>query len=361
MDSLRNTRLILFFLLALVSTSSQLRGQVGKGGGESSRIDGKAKFMPIPYLNYDRSMGFTLGAVPMLMLNPSEKDTISPSSLIGGVGTYSTNKTWFMMGFGVFFLNQDRWRITTAGGLGVVNFQFFLDNPIWSGWVPYSSEANFFMFRVERKIYESLYGGISYSYADVVSSSESLPIADSVTLHGVGLNLSFDRRDNPHYPRHGFFATLKYNSMPEIFGNTTTTQKIEADYNHYFSSRQNKDVVAARFHAGLGLGDLAFSQQFIVKGRDIRGYTQGAVRGNYLLAIQGEYRWNFASRWGAVAFAGVASVFETINESDNGKLLPGAGTGIRFIAFPKNHFSVGLDVALGIDDWGIYFQIGEAF
>ena len=45
----------------------------------SRRIDGKFKFMPIPYLNYDRSLGFMLGAVPMLMFNPSEKDTISPS------------------------------------------------------------------------------------------------------------------------------------------------------------------------------------------------------------------------------------------------------------------------------------------
>jgi hypothetical protein len=57
----------------------------------------------------------------------------------------------------------------------------------------------------------------------------------------------------------------------------------------------------------------------------------------------------------------VATVFEAINESDNGKLLPGLGTGIRFRAFPENNFSVGLDVAAGLEDWGIYFQIGEAF
>ena len=80
---------------------SHLDGQgLGGGmGGESSRIEGKTKFMPIPYLNYDRSMGFALGAVPILMFNPSEKDTISPSSVIGGVGFYSTSKTWFLMGF----------------------------------------------------------------------------------------------------------------------------------------------------------------------------------------------------------------------------------------------------------------------
>jgi outer membrane translocation and assembly module TamA len=123
--------------------------------------------------------------------------------------------------------------------------------------------------------------------------------------------------------------------------------------------RNDRDVVAARVF--VGLGDLAFNQQFIVKGKNIRGYTQGAFRGNYLLALQGEYRFNFHRRWGAVGFAGVATVFDAINESVNGKLLPGVGTGIRFSAFPETNFSVGIDVAAGIEDWGIYFQIGEAF
>ena len=99
--------------------------------------------MPVPYINYDRSMGVTLGAVPMLMFNPTEKDTLSPSSLVGGVGTWSTNKTWFLMGFGMFFLDEDNWRITTAGGVGAINFQFYLDG-IVGGWIPYRSDAKFY-------------------------------------------------------------------------------------------------------------------------------------------------------------------------------------------------------------------------
>jgi outer membrane protein assembly factor BamA len=336
-----------------------LTGQgIGSGGGK--RIDGKYKFMPIPYMNYDRSLGFSMGAVPMLMFNPSDKDTISPSSLIGGVGFWTTNKTWFLMGFGMFYLGEDNWRITTAGGLGSVNFQFYLDNPI-GGWIPYQSEADFFMLKLERRIHKKLYGGVSYVYANVITTTETIPIIDSLTLHGIGLNLTLDKRSNPYYPRNGYYTSAQYKTNPEFLGNETNTRKIQIDHNHYFSTRQQKDVVAARFHAGLGLGDLSFNQQFIVGNKDIRGYTQGAYRGNYLLTLQGEYRWNFHQRWGAVGFAGVATVFESINESDNGKLHPGLGTGIRFRVFPETNFSVGIDAAVGIDDWGIYFQIGEAF
>jgi len=355
--------LFLPLILVCLICSPRLVSAQGLGGGmggESGRIEGKVKFMPIPYVNYDRSLGFTVGAVPMLMFNPSQKDTLSPSSLVGAMGIWSTNKTWFVMGFGMFFLDEDNWRITTAGGIGAVNFQFYLNHPL-GGWIPYQSEVDFFMLKVERRIYESLYGGISYIYADLITSTENLPISDSVTLNGIGFNLSLDKRSNPHYPRSGYYSNIEYNSFPEFMGNRSPTQKIELDHNHYFPVRQNKDVVAARAYAGLGIGDLSFNQQFVVMNKDIRGYTQGGYRGNYLLSLQGEYRWNFHRRWGAVGFAGVATVFKGINESDNGKLLPGIGTGIRFRAFPETNFSVGIDVAAGIDDWGIYFQLGEVF
>jgi len=331
----------------------------GFGDGEG-RIEGKRKFMPIPYVGYDRSLGFSVGAVPMLMFNPVDKDTISNSSLIGGLASYSTTKTWFVIGFGMFYLNENKWRISAAGGLGTVNYQFYLDHPL-GGWIPYESKANFAMVKVERRIYDKLYGGITYIFADVITNLDNLPLTDSLRLNGLGLNLSLDERSNPYYPRSGYYTTLKFNSFPEWFGNKTLSQKIEFDYNHYFPIRGDKDVVAARLYTGFGLGDVSFNQQLIVMSPDIRGYTQGAYRGDYLLALQGEYRWNFHKKWGAVGFAGVATVFEAINESDNGKLLPGIGTGIRFKAFEDTNFNVGLDIAAGIDDWGIYFQIGEAF
>ena len=355
----RRTRFLTLVFLSLLLLPARAIGQ-GLGAGGSGRIEGKYKCMPIPYVNYDRALGFSVGAVPMLMFNPTEKDSISPSSLIGGVGFWTTEKTWFLMGFGMFYLAEDRWRVTTAGGIGTVYYQFYLDNPI-DAWIPYQSEADFYMLKVERRIHKQLYGGVSYVYANVISSTETLPLTDSLRINGIGLSLSMDQRSNPYYPTEGFYTTVKYNANPEFLGNETSTQKIQIDYNQYFPLRQQKDVLAARLHAGLGIGDIAFSQQFIVKGTDIRGYTQGAFRGNYLLSLQGEYRWNFHRRWGAVGFAGVATVFEAINESDNGKLLPGLGTGIRFRAFPENNFSVGLDVAAGLEDWGIYFQIGEAF
>jgi hypothetical protein len=42
-------------------------------------------------------------------------------------------------------------------------------------------------------------------------------------------------------------------------------------------------------------------------------------------------------------------------------LLPSAGAGIRFKAIPSRNINIGIDAAIGKEDWGIYFRIGEAF
>jgi outer membrane protein assembly factor BamA len=355
------SRLIAYLIfLTVISQLSSAQGLGGGVGSSDGRIEGNIKFMPVPYLNYSRSLGFMFGGIPMIMFNPVKKDTISPSSLVGGLGMYTTNQTWFAMGFGMFHFDRDNWRITTFGGTGTVHYQFFLD--FLSGiWIPYESDATFAMVKVERRIHEELYGGVSYSVANIITSLEELPVTDTTRLRGMGLYLSLDRRENPYYPTHGFYSNITFHGFPAWLGNESVSQKIDLDHNHYFPLRGNKDVLAARFFAGLGVGDLTFNQQYIVGDRDVRGYTQGQFRGNYLLALQGEYRWNFLPRWGVVGFAGVATVFKAINKDDSGKLLPGVGAGLRFKAFKDTNFNVGLDVAKGIGDWGISFRIGEAF
>jgi outer membrane protein assembly factor BamA len=352
---------LLGLLLAATPSAAMAQGVLGGGGGQGGRIEGTHKIIPLPYFNYNRSIGASFGALPMVMFNPVARDTVSPSSVAGLLGMYSTNKTWFVAGFARVHLKEDDWRLTGAGGSGSINFQFYLDNPI-NVWVPYNTRAGFAFVEVQRRIVGRLYGGVNYIYTKFRNTTELAPDTTvTTTLNGIGLSASVDVRSNVYYPRTGFLTNAKYSGYPEAFGNEVGSNTLDLDYNHYWPARE-KDVVAARAFVGLGLGDLAFNQQYVLGRRsDIRGYSQGAHRGNYLVALQGEYRWNIWRRFGAVGFAGLASVFEAINEDDNGKIFPGGGVGIRFTAFTDNHMNVGLDFAVGDGDWGLYFRVGEAF
>ena len=345
--------IFIFFIPAIIY--SQNKSSEGDG-----KKEGNFKFLPVPYVNYNRSIGLSFGALPMAMFKPVKDDTLSPSSIAALLGIYATNKTWFIMGFTKIHFDEDNWRLSFAGGAGSVNFQFYLDNPI-DLWIPYNTGINIATVEVQRRVYDELYVGLSYVYLKFVTTIDTLPESRTEVLNGVGLQLSYDKRKNIYYPRDGFFTNLKFHSYPEAFGNDSPSNKMELTFNQYFPVRDDNDVVAWRLFVGLGLGDLSFNQQFIVGQKDIRGYSQGAYRGNYKIGIQGEYRWNFANRWGFVGFLGFATIFEATNAEDDGRILPGIGTGIRFTAFEDNHMNVGLDIAAGDADWGLYFRIGEAF
>lgn len=318
--------------------------------------------MPIPYVNYDRTLGFSGGFVPIAMYNLNPKDTISPSSISGGFGMYTSNKSWFVMQFNKFYFKEDKYRAVLVGGIGDFNSQFYLDLPIFNDFIGYSTALNFFKIELQRRIIPHLYAGVNYSYAKLYNELDiSDKLSQETYLNSLGAIASFDARNNVYYPTKGFIGNLKYSSFPGFLGNDYVSNKITIDYNQYVAMKNNRDIVAIRFYGGAGIGKLNFNQQFVVGNNDIRGYTQSKYRGDQLITLQGEYRWNPFKKLGFVGFAGLATVFSGLNEADNGKILPGIGTGFRFNVFPKNHMNVGMDFAAGIDDWGLYFKIGEAF
>jgi len=132
----------------------------GVGDDKAGRIEGRYKIVPLPYVGYNRSIDLSVGALPMVMFNPVERDTISPSSVAGLLGMYATNGTWFGMGFTKMSFSEDRWRFTAAGGVGSIDFQFYLDNPV-AIWVPYNTRADFAYLGVQRQIIENVYGGVT--------------------------------------------------------------------------------------------------------------------------------------------------------------------------------------------------------
>ena len=348
-------------LLLILLCSCMALGQEKKEGEEEKK-DKAVSFAPIPYLNYSRTGGFGFGAVPMIMYPLNKKDTLSPDSLTGLVGFYTTEGNYAAMFFQRFFLAEDNWRITAAGGFGSRGFQFLPEiGDIGNDFIEYTTDGKFFMAGFQRRIYKQIYGGLNYVFIEVDTEFEIPGFARQEQFHQLMFKFSRDRRSNVYYPVSGSIANVTWKTTPEWMGNETHTDKLDLDYNHYWSTNGEQDVIAARGLVGIGISDLVFEQQYIVGGEDLRGYTQGEYRGDNLVAVQGEYRWNLWKRMGLVGFAGVASTWTSGVDNAEALFLPSIGAGYRFTAIKKNHFNVGIDAAVGKGDWGVYFRIGEAF
>ncbi len=333
---------------------------LAKGDQENS-ID-NVNFSAMPFLSYNRNLGFMMGAIPMVMYRFNRTDELSPKSISGLTGIYTTNGSYVFGVFNKFYFKQDNWRGTLFFMNGDLSSQFFFQDIYVNDFYDFATNATIASAGLQRKMIKGLYGGFSYTYSKLTTSyQDDIFEETTTTLNGLEFNLLYDNRDDVYYPFSGNKIDAVLMNYSKWMGNQDTANKIKANYNTYFPIRNKTDVLAARLSSTFGLGTLSFEQQTIVGGGDIRGYSEGKYRGDVVVALQGEYRWNLAPRIGVVGFVGMATLFGSLNPDFDGAFLPGGGAGFRYRAFKNIKFNVGLDAALGKDDWGIYFRIGEAF
>lgn len=318
----------------------------------------KVSFTGLPFVSYNSSYGFIGGVRGMAFFNTKKNDTISPPSMAGIMGAYTENKSWFGSAFTQLYLNEDRWRVTFAAGLGHINFQYFesggdLDE---GSFVDYSNVTRFYYLKGLRQIIPHLYGGalvkLQHSEVEFDVPEDSISKNDA---NGVGISALYDTRDYIYYPTKGWQVGVNFLTNPKWMGSDEVYNSIRAYANYYYKIN-DKMILANRASIFSGLGSVPFTAQHAIGGKDIRGYTDGKYRGEQAYALQTEYRYTFYRRWGMVGFLGAA-----FTEKPYSGILPGGGAGVRFKAITSRNINIGIDYAVGKGDNGIYFRINEAF
>lgn len=346
------------FTLLLLSLYSQ----------EESDTVKAVKFAAIPLVNYSNTTGASFGVLGQMYYKVNQNDTVSPTSSTGVFGIYTTNHTYFAAAFQRLYLKEDNWRIMLAAGLGNINFQYWQELPIIGGdFISFSTKATFAMLIVERRIYKKLYFGISSVYTEAKTEfdvPDFLPDAwryDDRNMNNLGYQFNFDMREHQINPYGGYNIEFKNAFYRKWMKSDNNFERFELTYNHYYKIRNERNIVATRIKAIISIGDVPFQGQSVVGQDDIRGYSEGKYRNNQVYAIQAEYRWRFSKKFGMVGFLGFATAIEGLGKISEGELLPGVGLGFRYLMIPSERINVGIDVAMGKDDWGLYFRIGEAF
>ncbi len=328
----------------------------------------RINYAAIPMLNYNPSFGFSLGAMANAYYRMNIGDTISPSSSTGVFGTYTSNKSYFAAVFQKFYLQQDRWRITLAAGAGNLNFQYWQDLPVAAGqFIDFSTEATFAMAKIERKVYKKLYAGVHGTYTmaktefDVPDFFPDSLRFDERNMNNLGYLLNYDLRDHHMNPYSGYNISFKATYYRKWMNSSNDFNNLELVYNHYYQIKNERNILVTHIKATISTGDVPFQAQNVVGGDDIRGYSAGKYRNNQVYTIQTEYRWRFDKKMGMVGFFGLASAVDNVKNITFNELLPGVGLGFRYLMIPKERINIGIDIAKGKDDWGLYFRIGESF
>ena len=191
----------------------------------------------------------------------------------------------------------------------------------------------------------------------VPGASSGIP--DETSL-GLGLCLTYDKRDSTMSPTWGQYAQFRLLYVPDALTSLDnedgfTTGEVDI---RLFDSLSPGWIIGGRLHAGTSLGDPSYLYRHTLGGPDnLRGYLMNRFRGTSFYLVQWETR--FPLFW----IVSGATFFELGDVGDDSFDNPkwSAGFGIRG-ALPPDWIKIArMDIAWSEDQHAVRFLFGEAF
>lgn len=336
----------------------------------------KPQFLAYPTVAYAPETSWEFG-LSSLYVFYARQDTANRLSEINAFTFFTLQRQYGLWFDHALYSNENKWF-----SLGRLRFQsfpllYYGIGPDAPSTTLATVDANLIQIkeRVLRKVYKSLYFGLEIDYQRLSSVNFITDTAEPIDKPlgsegsanlGFGIGLLYDNRHNVLNVREGFFselALLRYNSA---WSSDYTFTTILSD-TRIFKRMNKRDVLAFQLLGQFNTGNIPFNQLALMGGESImRGYYTGRFRDNNQIASQVEYRFlplpfGFTKRWGATVFAGTGTVFNNFRTHSFHDWVWSAGTGVRFLLFPKKDIFTRLDVAFTQEGPGFYIFIGEAF
>jgi hypothetical protein len=184
---------------------------------------------------------------------------------------------------------------------------------------------------------------------------------DFVKLSGL---LLFDGRDRPFNPHRGGMVALVVGALDDLDGDEFRFHRVALDARGYVSLGSPQRVLAGRVllsrdQAAAGSRVPFYAQDALSNSHTLRGYPTFRYRGERLLSLQAEYRWEAAPALELAVFTDAGRVFRPDEEWTLDGMRAGGGVGLRF----KTHDGILMrfDVGWGNEGGRAYLRFGPSF
>ena len=304
---------------------------------------------------------------------PAKDRTLEPSVL--GAGGLITDDGSRGFGLGAdLYLDKARYELESVYAHGNLNYNLYGEGFVNGNAglkLPLEQRGQIFFIKLLHRIPWDFYVGGRFitgsSLITLKPTSEKIPpIPPDIGLHtdlrALGMEVSRDSRPNRFYPLKGSVIDFTGDFFAQDLGSKYSFQSYKFTFNKYLSLSDKQVLAYNLYWCGTG-GSPPFYGNCIYGANNIlRGYTAGRYLDRYMLATQLEYRLVLPWKLGLVGFGGVGAVAPGSDQFFRANhLLPGGGTGIRYMLSKKYHVNLRTDFAWGRDNftWGV--GVGEAF
>lgn len=182
-------------------------------------------------------------------------------------------------------------------------------------------------------------------------------------ISGLGLSVTYDKRNNAFSPNKGGFAQIYFNHFGKMYGSDFTYTNMVVDLRKYLPLSK-KDVLAMQGYSFSSIGDEVPLRSLASLGgmNSMRGYYSGRYRDKMQMVFQSELRHQLNNRFGVVAFGNFGDVGHNLQDFNLSDLKYSLGAGLRFAINKSEKLNIRLDYGVGPGlNQGFYFELGEAF
>lgn len=324
--------------------------------------------LPVVMPITEPAVGFgAAGAGLYFLPKETKKGERKQSDVIGVGGGYTANNTWFLGGGYFGFWKNDHLRYRGVFGYGDINLEYYGTTafPELNG--PYEYNVQSFMFlqqAVLRIKNSNFFIGGKYQLAKTrVSFFENVDLGDldvgnlELLNSGIAIIGEYENFDNIFTPNQGSRIHLSFDQNLKFLGSDTDFSKLLAYGNFYFKTNTFW-TPGLRIESQWASDSTPFYTLPYVK---FRGVPAFRYTGNFVLLSEMEHRFAISRRWDGIAFAGIADASDSIENISIKDPVWNAGVGFRYLIARILGLKMGLDVAKGPEDWGVYVVIGSSW
>ena len=320
---------------------------------------------PIPISNPTLDTGLVVGAAYFYKQTEEQKKA-QPASVTGAAAMYTSNKSY---AFGVShesFWHEDKWRFTGAVGFANLDLKLLVpDGNATRNGIDWLIKGEFLFAQIARKIAGRWYIGVNGRYVDfnqdfVIGLQPldlGLDFSSESKSVGLGVLLERDSRDMPTNAYNGSLFKLSGLINDRSFGSDATYESYNAAFSSYHKWSAPL-VLAWQVKACQKSGTVPLWDACRVA---LRGFAATDYMGTDSALAQVEARWQISKRWGAVGFAGVGYIKNSLSEIRDRETIPSYGLGLRFMVMTAKRINVRLDYGRSNNSDAIYLSAGEAF
>ena len=339
--------------------------------GNKSTERGEFVMAPLPI----SSPALGTGIVPIFgyIFALDKSDSVSPPSVIGGVGLVTNNGSRAFALAGDFSFKRDTYRAIAVYLNGNLNYDLYgIGTAAGNAGlkIPLKQEGRAYFADGLRRIGWDFFLGVRFisgsSTITVRPGTDQIPPPPGIgldsALRSLGFHLQRDTRPNRFYPTKGMFLNFTTDFFAKDLGSKYSFQSYRFNFSKYWSLGKKQVLAYNLGVCGTGGGPPFYGECIYGTNNQLRGYTAGRYIDRYMISTQGEYRLELPRRFGLVGFGGIGEVFPDADQLLRGKnILPAGGGGVRFLLSKKQHVNLRADVGVGKNGYTWAMGVGEAF